>query len=471
MNIITIGARIQDRYEIHEELGAGGIGVVYRGWDTYLEREVAIKVLSAESLGKQGRARLLHEAQAAASLNHHNIVTVFDAGEVEGIPFIIMELVRGAPLSERIPLPLGKGIDFTRQICKALEYAHSNGIIHRDIKPENVLLDENDSAKLSDFGLARTGANRMTADGMFIGTVFYMAPENILGKPIDQRSDLYSLGVLMYELLSGSVPYSGDDPIAVLSQHLHAPLVPPRAHNPEIPFAIERIIQRLLEKNPEDRFESASEVGAALDVVRSGELQAWEKLESKPETGLLERIALGRMVARGDELRAIREIWQQVVDGNGKVLLISGEPGIGKTRLLKETITQVEVSGGQAYVGASYEEGNPPNSGFAQIIDQSLERQPFEQLQLPQPVLADLLALAPWLRSRFPNVPANPTLDPQWEQERIFESLAAFIKELSSRRPVLLALDDIHWADSGTLDLFRRLSRRIKRQPVLLVGA
>ena len=257
-----IGTLLNERYRLDAEIGRGGMGVVYRAHDTMLDRDVALKVLSASGLGTEGRTRLLREAQAAAGLNHPHIVTVHDVGEarlsdpagsVSPMPFVVMELVEGPSLHDRRPGSLEETVAVARQVCAALEHAHARGIVHRDLKPENVLLTPDPlagtgppsgagrpeetmaTAKLSDFGLARSIASRVTGEGTVAGTVFYLAPELALGQAYDGRADLYALGVMLYELATGRLPFLADDPLAVISQHLHAPIVPPRARDEGIP--------------------------------------------------------------------------------------------------------------------------------------------------------------------------------------------------------------------------------------------
>jgi serine/threonine protein kinase len=293
-----LGSTLHNRYRVDAELGRGGMGTVYRAHDIVLDRPVAIKVLSDSGLGTEGRARLLNEARAVAKLDHPNIVAVHDAGETAGTPFIVMQLVEGESLHARRLTNLDEIIAIAGQVCAALEHAHAHGIIHRDLKPENVIITPNSLAKLMDFGLARSSASRLTSEGVFIGTVFYLAPEQALGREIDHRVDLYSLGVILYELAAGRLPFVADDPVAVISQHLHAPVVPPSTYNPEISPALDALIGKLLAKDPAHRFASALEVRQALEDLdsRSPANQAAE--EASP----IERIARGRLVAREREL-------------------------------------------------------------------------------------------------------------------------------------------------------------------------
>ncbi len=270
------------RYRIDSELGHGGMGTVYRARDTMLNRAVAVKVLNATGLGTEGKARLLAEAQAAAKLNHPNIVAVYDAGEAEGQPFIVMELVEGQTLRDFHPQNLDQTLALARQICAALEHAHANGIIHRDLKPENIIVQlpisnnqllltnhpaSEPSLKLMDFGLARTvdsSSPRLTEEGALVGTFTYLAPELLMGKPPSPQSDLYALGVMLYELTTGQAPFDGNNLATLVTQHLYAAPVPPRAHNPATPPALDALIVRLLSKQPDARPASAREVMEAL---------------------------------------------------------------------------------------------------------------------------------------------------------------------------------------------------------------
>jgi tetratricopeptide (TPR) repeat protein len=486
----VIGTLVNQRYRLDAQIGQGGMGVVYRAHDTLLDRDVALKVLSATALSADHRARLLREAQAAAQLNHPNVVTVYDAGEVDPesvkgpvTPFIVMELVEGTSLGDGRPEALADILVVARQVCDALEHAHAHGIVHRDLKPENIMLTRSTlpspsegeglggKVKLVDFGLARTPASRLTAEGTIVGTVFYLAPEQVLGEAIDHRVDLYALGVMLYELTTGQLPFTGDDPLAIISQHLQAPVVPPRARNPEIPPPLDALIVRLLNKSPERRPASAAEVRETLERLASGADAPAATLEVSRDLSLLDRIARGRMVGRERELAQARALWVKAASGEGQVLLVSGEPGIGKTRLVRELVTQVQVSGGRALLGAGYAEGGMPYAPFAQMLRSALEDTSSDGLDLPDPVLADLLTLAPELGLHYPGVKPNPAPgDPRSEQYRLFENTLIYITALSNRAPLLLVLEDAHWVDSNTLSLLRHLARHTRRQRVMIVA-
>jgi serine/threonine-protein kinase len=245
---------LNNRYHLEAELGRGGMGVVYRARDTLLNRPVAVKLLSAGSLGSEGRQRLLIEAQAAARLNHPNIINVYDASEAGGTPYIVMELAEGVTLRDYRPQSLDEIIAIARQIAAALEHAHAAGILHRDLKPENIVLSDSRVIKLMDFGLARIsdpGYHRgLTQEGTLMGTFAYLAPECIQGEAASRQSDLYAFGVLLYELAAGRHPFQGDTMVAVLSQHLHAPVIPASTYHPAGPPRLDALIGRLLNKKP-----------------------------------------------------------------------------------------------------------------------------------------------------------------------------------------------------------------------------
>ena len=335
---ILIGSVLNGRYRLDAELGRGAMGIVYAARDSLLERDVAVKVLSAEVLSPEARARLLREARAAAQLGHPNVVPVFDAGEVEGVPYVVME-VEGPSLHERPPGSLEETVAIARQICAALEHAHNHGIVHRDLKPENVLIASDGSAKLADFGLARTAASRLTAEGTILGTVYYLAPEQILGQEVDARTDLYGLGVLLYELAAGRLPFPGDDALAVVAQHLHTQAVPPSTHNPAIPPELDAIIVQMLSKNPGDRPSSAAVVRQTLDglfLPRTPQTISLPAGARKPAHNL--PVPITPLIGRQ---RQVAEVCQALVGPEARLLTLSGPGGTGKTRLALEVAWQL----------------------------------------------------------------------------------------------------------------------------------
>src|SRR5688572_19859394 len=268
-------------YRILEKLGAGGMGEVYRAHDEQLDREVAIKVLPADSFADAtARARLLREARAAAALNHPAICTIHEVGEADGQSYIAMELVEGQPLSDKAregALPLDEVLRYGMQIADALAHAHARQIIHRDLKPANVVAGPDGRVKVLDFGLAKrirdlgpslaTTAAPLTEAGTVVGTLGYMAPEQLRGQPADTRSDIWALGVLLYEIAAGARPFTGQSRFELSSNILNAPPGPLPA---AVPMTLRAVIERCLEKQPTRRYQSANEVRAAIEAIHAG---------------------------------------------------------------------------------------------------------------------------------------------------------------------------------------------------------
>ncbi len=263
------------RYRIVRRLGSGGMANVYLAEDQELGRRVAIKILNDRHAGdEQFVERFRREAKNAASLSHSNIVSIYDRGEAEGTYYIAMEYLDGKSLKELIlergPAPVSVAVDYARQILAALRFAHRNGIVHRDIKPHNVLVDGEGHLKVTDFGIARAGASQMTEEGSIIGTAQYLSPEQARGTQVDQTSDLYSLGIVLYEMLTGTVPFIGDSPVEIAMKHLSATPEPLSVRRPDIPKGLDMVVLRALAKDPAARYQSAEEMDSDLERVGRG---------------------------------------------------------------------------------------------------------------------------------------------------------------------------------------------------------
>ncbi len=263
------------RYLITRKLGAGGMAKVYLAEDQELGRRVAIKILDdRHSSDAQFVERFRREAQNAGSLSHPNIVSIYDRGEAGGSYYIAMEYVEGRTLKELIvargPSPIGIAIDYTRQILSALRFAHRKGIVHRDIKPHNMIVDGDGRVKVMDFGIARSSASQMTEAGAIIGTAQYLSPEQARGAPVDQTSDLYSTGIVLYELLTGTVPFSGETPVEIAMKHLSQTPDPPSSHRVEVPRDLDYVVLRALAKDPAERYHSADEMDSDLERIARG---------------------------------------------------------------------------------------------------------------------------------------------------------------------------------------------------------
>ena len=270
-----INTLFDGRYRILRKLGTGGMANVYLAEDEVLGRRVAIKILNDRHAGDdQFVERFRREAKNAASLSHPNIVSIYDRGEAEGTYYIAMEYLDGRSLKELIvargPAPIHLAVDYARQILAAIRFAHRHGIVHRDIKPHNVLVDGEGRLKVTDFGIARAGVSQMTEAGSIIGTAQYLSPEQAKGAPVDQTSDLYSVGVVLYELLTGVVPFSGDTPVEIAMKHLSTVPEPPSAKRADVPRDLDLVVMRALAKDPSERYQSAEEMDADLRRINRG---------------------------------------------------------------------------------------------------------------------------------------------------------------------------------------------------------
>jgi serine/threonine protein kinase/tetratricopeptide (TPR) repeat protein len=272
------------RYEIIEELGQGGMGCVYRADDSKIGEEVALKLIKPDIAADATTLQRFHnELRTARKITHKNVCRTYHIGEAEGATFITMEFIQGEDLKSTIrrfgPLPISKSISLMRQVCDGLAEAHKLGIIHRDLKPRNIMIDREGNAKVMDFGIARTlKSEGITRKGIAVGTPEYISPEQVEGRPVDQRSDLYSLGITLFEMVTGRVPFEGDSTLAIALKHKTESPPYPREINPDIPESLSRIILKCLEKDPAMRYQSAGELKSALaamekDLSTGGELR------------------------------------------------------------------------------------------------------------------------------------------------------------------------------------------------------
>ena len=279
----VIGTLINERYRLEEKIGSGGMSSVYRAFDPMLERWVAIKLMHRDiSNDPDQLERFRREARAVAQLNHPHVVTVIDAGEDDGAPYIVFEYVEGETLKERIRrlgrLPVSEAVAYAIEIGRALESAHANRLVHRDVKPQNVLIDRDGRAKVTDFGIARSlEAQGLTATGRVLGTTDYVSPEQALGREVTGQSDIYSLGIVLYEMLTGETPFQADTQVAVAMKHVRDPLPDVQRRRPEISAALAAVVERSTAKETQNRYPSVSEMVhdleevLAIEAARSGQ--------------------------------------------------------------------------------------------------------------------------------------------------------------------------------------------------------
>jgi predicted Ser/Thr protein kinase/tetratricopeptide (TPR) repeat protein len=304
------------KYDIVEELGRGGMGVVYKAHDSLMERDVAIKVMSDLMLAvPEIRSRFFREARTAGRLSHENITVVYDVGEDEGRPYIVMEYLTGSDLAALIegkePIPFLQKLDYAIQICRGLSYSHANQIVHRDIKPQNIRIVGNGKVKIMDFGIARSLTSTLTTTGAVIGTPFYMSPEQIQGRHVDKRSDIFSFGVLFYELLTGKKPFTGDAPTAVMFKIVYDE--PERIDDSQIDHrsGLRDVVMKVLAKDPDNRYQDLAEVADAIENIvadlRADERRKIEQLRMR----LGKLIAESRTLLRGNKFRKARDLVEQ----------------------------------------------------------------------------------------------------------------------------------------------------------------
>ncbi len=288
------------KYEIADQIGVGGFGVVFKAWDPYIQRWVALKTCAATD--EEATQRFFREAQLAGALQHPNITLIFDFGIDDGTPYFVQEFLSGKDLDElveRTQLSLEGIIAILVQVCVGLEFAHSRGIVHRDIKPANVRVLEDGTVKIMDFGIARSlqAESRLTQTGVALGTAGYLAPEQLSGKPLDARTDIFSLGVMAYELIAGARPFAGPNISNVIYQILHQDPVALRQRNPRCPERLEKAVLKALAKNPDERWATVRDAGQELKEVLAS-LSSRTQAQRTETTTSLVRGELARLAGR-----------------------------------------------------------------------------------------------------------------------------------------------------------------------------
>ncbi len=329
-----IGRKLHNRYEITEHLGDGSTATVYKALDTRLGRQVALKVLLPH-VRETTRKRFFQEATAAAQLNNANIMAIYDIDEDNEQPFLVVEYVDGVPLSDYIPSPPEIVVDLGRQMAMALYYAHERQIIHRDIKPANIKVTPDGQIKIMDLGLALPReAKRVTADGMIIGTPAYLSPEQAQGQKLDHRTDIYSLGIVLYEMLTGQLPFDADDISALLLQQVRQPPPPPRLIIPTLSISLEKVILKALEKNPVRRFQSSRIMAEALEDSLRAEIAPDDATLPRRPEGFPVRGKPTIRLLLADDHALLRASLVKLLEGKPEFVVI-GEASDGDSALNK----------------------------------------------------------------------------------------------------------------------------------------
>ena len=485
--MVAPGTVLGRRYELLEEVGRGGAGVVYLARDGVLERRVAIKVLGT-GLRPEARDRFRREARVVAQMDHPGIVEIYDVGEHDGALFLVMPFVGGATLRARLnegALPVAETLELGSKLAEALEHAHARGVVHRDIKPENVLLSRAATGearpRLTDFGLALVQDEaRMTQSGALMGTLYYLSPEQISGKPADLRTDVYALGTLLYECLAGETPFGGT-PQRVLYAIAHEAPGSLRSRRDDVSEDLERLLLSCLAKEPGARPASALELAVALDVYRN-ELPsgAWRPTAAMPVPRRGRSTGEERgVVGRARELAQLGQTLQAALRGECRLALIGGEAGIGKTRLLAELGREAAARGALVLRGRFVEQDRAfPYEGFCEAIVEYFRGRGREA---PLPDLADvagdLLSLFPVL-SEVGEVrsQASASSEGHWslggregDRTYVFELLARTFARLAAGRPMALLLEDLHAAEVS-IEALQYLVRRLGPTPLLVAA-
>jgi predicted ATPase len=482
-------------YRILEKLGAGGMGEVYLAEDTKLGRKVALKLLPAAYTTNDERVRRFEqEARAASGLNHPNIITIHEIGEADAGRFIVMEYVQGRTLRALIneQPPLESIVTWGIQIAKALSVAHAAGIIHRDIKPENLMVRDDGYVKVLDFGLARLAPQNLSeaeADtqtgsvpGSLVGTMLYMSPEQARGEQAGIASDVFSLGIVLYELATRRHPFRGRSTLAVLQAITSQLVSPPSRINPEISAPLESLIMRMLEKEAHLR-PTTAQVEAALGET-GGESENGRSAASAFAL-LPPRPSAFKIVGRERERADLRAGFKSAMAGRGMLLCVAGEPGIGKTVLVEDFLNELIANDQPCRIARGRCSERLSGTGaylpWLEALDSLIQSEAGESMARTMKFSNEsptrlMKMFAPTWYMQVAPLPAEVTSEVRMlsertaaSQERMKMELSALVQELTRSRPLLLFFDDLHWSDASTIDLLTYLAGKFETMRLLIV--
>lgn len=450
------GSLFADRYRVQRLLGEGARKRVLLAVDTWLERPVAVCLLPGG--GSEDLGLLRRESTVTAQLSGSDrVVAVYDVGEADGLPYLTAQYLPGGSLGDRLaqgPLGVPRALSVAQDVALALAEVHARGLVHRDVKPANVWLTVEERAVLGDFGLARHIGEPLEIEDVLSGTAAYLPPEQLDGGPAAPSGDLYSLGVLLWELLCGRPLFVAPDVPTLLDKQLHAVPDPPSLHRPGLPEAVDALVLRLLSRTPQDRPRSAATVAEQLRALRAAVLAA------RPST-----VGSTALVGRGEELDVLRQHLASAVAGGGGLALVLGQAGMGKTRLVRELAQQaphdeVLVLEGRCHDG----EGAPAYWPWTQVLRALHDALGLEALRTAADSSTALLgALLPELDD------GGAAPDSEGARFRLFDAVARLLQAVAAHRPLLVVLDDVHAADLPTLALARYVTAETRGRRIALV--
>lgn len=472
-------------YEISEILGEGGMGVVYKAMDLETDRTVALKVLTRRSLADdEVKRRFMREANAGANLDHPGIVKIYDFGEDEGEHYLSMEYVEGQTLRDMVketPFPPEQAINICIAVAEALAAAHKAGVIHRDIKSENIMLTPAGEVKVMDFGLAKMqNTSLLTQEGGLLGTVAYMSPQQASGEAVDHRSDIFSLGVVLYELLTGRLPFGAEYEMAVIYSILNEDPISVKDLNPQLPEALDQVVIKALRKELNNRYQSGDEFAADLkkvkEILQSGSDAEAADVELIAAVDKEKREVRGfqaGLIGREQEFETLKKLLVLTGESEGQTALIAGEAGIGKSRLVAELQKYARNKKITMLTGRClFKQGTQPYQPFIEAIGSYFDIKGIgsddhlrEFINDKAPDLAHLLPIY----RMFLNIKDQEEVRLE-SKEQLWDAIYKLIVKISSERPIIIYLDDIHWADEDTLNLFYYASRNTTSEKVMFVG-
>jgi hypothetical protein len=454
------------RYRIVRLLGTGGQKEVHLARDTLLERDVALAFLR----GAAPPERFAREMRLMGRLGDHaHIVGIYDVGEEGGASYLVSQYLAGGSVGEALAaapggrLEIDHALAIAADVAEALAFAHAHGVVHRDVKPANVWLRADGAAALGDFGIALTEqAERLTGTDSLLGTVLYMAPEQLVGDAAGPASDLYALGAMLQELLTGAPPFRGENRMAVVYQHLHAAPAPPSSGRPEVPAELDALVLGLLAKEPGARPGPAAAVRDALRALLAG---------AAPPSVPGPAAAAG-FVGRRAQLERLAAAAEDALAGRGRLVLLAGEPGIGKTRLAEEAAGYAVRRGAAVLWGRCSEgEGAPPYWPWVQVVRAHLQSLDEEAARAQLGAgAAEVARIVRAVREHVPDVGEPEDTGPEDARFRFMESTAALLRRAAAEQPLVLVLDDLHWADQASLILLDFLAHELAAAPVCIVA-